>query len=670
MSGYSGFFYRNDMPWGLDKTSNTASNWSGDGEESSISGIAENMKKNDGKWIPANGGKDGRVGAFSSVDQIYGLLYGLGMARTMLTPVITTEEIRVAQTIDKMMVGLIAQGMSDLKLIGCFEELGKVQGQWSFPFQNKLYDIAKQFGLKDMVDAIVPDASIKSALSSLASLDDIYHNIDCLKNNSFQTNNYLRLFSISPVDNIKSPLNLSHLAGIIGEVQNDLVVVGNIAAKDQKYSYGLSAALMNGDNDKDTKINKVLNNNCEGMKAKLATAPCCGPNIGITNFPTKSLATTTKDLEWLVGDSNDEGVECPEGEYIKGLFTVPLAPILTSPDYVELGNEPMTWNGIDYLLDYNLMLLTCEQEVKSKDWHLPTTAPTLKQPDPLTNTTGCEDDKFFLHINGPEEVCAGSDVNFSLSTANGKAPTFDGKWTGGGVVRKQFTSLQDNFTEPEKANFVQTLTTQIPTNLPNGATYTVSYDFSIWSSDGIGTKSGVIVNKSVSKTVKVVNQKPPSDMVLKVEDEPCTYTITVSCYTCPDGKRTIEYVKKNSTHTEKITNTNACGTTTANITVPKKSENCDKIPLVRNDENSNIKLEINFDAYTNFISTKTDRPYYRAFDCRLIDIQGRTITSKKYADSNISLDVAELDLLAGIYIFQIITNDGQVWSKKFVYTTE
>ena len=127
MSGYSGFFYRNDMPWGLDKTSNTASNWSGDGEESSISGIAENMKKNDGKWIPANGGKDGRVGAFSSVDQIYGLLYGLGMARTMLTPVITTEEIRVAQTIDKMMVGLIAQGMSDLKLIGCFEEQGKIR---------------------------------------------------------------------------------------------------------------------------------------------------------------------------------------------------------------------------------------------------------------------------------------------------------------------------------------------------------------------------------------------------------------------------------------------------------------------------------------------------------------------------------------------------------------
>ena len=28
----------------------------------------------------------------------------------------------------------------------------------------------------------------------------------------------------------------------------------------------------------------------------------------------------------------------------------------------------MAWNGIDYLLDYNLMLLACEQEVKSGDW--------------------------------------------------------------------------------------------------------------------------------------------------------------------------------------------------------------------------------------------------------------------------------------------------------------
>ena len=37
---------------------------------------------------------------------------------------------------------------------------------------------------------------------------------------------------------------------------------------------------------------------------------------------------------------------------------------------------------------------------------------------------------------------------------------------------------------------------------------------------------------------------------------------------------------------------------------------------------------------------------------------------------SINTYIPELDLLAGIYIFQIITNDGQVWSKKFIYTTE
>ena len=662
MSGYSGFFYRNDMPWGLDKTNNTASNWSGDGEESSTAGIATNIANHGGIWVPANGGKKGREGAFSSIDQIYGLLYGLGVAKTMLTPVSTPEEIKVVQTIDKMMVGLIAQAMSDLKLIGCFEQLGKMQGQWSFPFQNKLYDIAKQFGLQDEVDKIVPNASIKSALSGLASFDDFYKG-GCIPHNSFQVNNYLRLFSLSPQDNVKTPvIGFIDIPGmLIQATRNDLVVVGEITAKKQKYSYGLSAALVNGDKDGDNKINKVLNNNCEGMKAKLATAPCCGPNIWITNAPKVQPATTTAEMDWLVGDSNDDGIECPH----------------FSSETEEFDSQPKAWNGIDYLLDYNLMLLACEQEIKGSDWHLPTTPPKLVQPDPLKSSDGCEDDKFFLHINGLEEVCAGSDVNFSLSTTDGRAPTADGKWTVGGVVKKQFGQAQAGFSETQKANFMQSLDTKIPTNLANGATFVVTYNFIIWPAQSTVNppKPAVPINKSVSKTVKVVNKKPTTPVILNKTEDKCNFTISYSCSECTGGTASQTYKKWDLPFDEKITLTNACGSSgTLVFTIPAKGTGCKNDGpshgKVQNDENANIDFKINFDAYSNFITTTTDRVYYKAFDCRLIDLQGRTISSKKYTDSNISLDVSELDLLSGMYIFQIITNDGLVWSKKIVYITE
>jgi hypothetical protein len=651
-SGYSGFFYRNDMPWGFDMPNNTVSNWGG-GDWSSVESVAKDIKN--GYYIPNGNVNDGKVGSFTSIDQIYGLIYGLSMVKTMIPNPTTPEEIKVIDTVDKMMVGLIAQGMHDLDLVGCFEDKGKIQGQWTFPFQNKLYDIAKQFGLDDEVDKIVPNAGIKAALSGLASFDDLYKT-GCIPNNSFQINNYLRLFSVNPQDFIKSPGSISPLFQVIGVFKNDLVVVGNISEKFEKYSYGLSAALMNGDNDGNNKIDKVLDKNCQGMKDKLATAPCCGPNIGITNFPKTNnidhVAISTSEINWLVGDSNDGGIEC---------FT----------ESEKFGKEPIAWNGIDYLLDYNLMLLACEQEVKSGDWHLPNSAPTLVQPNPLKSSSGCEDDKFFLHIKGPEEVCAGSDVNFSLSTADGRAPWYDGKWTGGGVVKKQLPpdpkDPKERLSETEKANFMQTFTDKIPTNLANGATYTVNYGFRIWSSDGVG-KGGLLVNKTVSKTVKVVNQKP-AQVVLSTTEEPCFVTVKVSCSTCPGGFFEEEIKRGTANKSRTFTSTNACGTSETTITIPKADGNCNHLPKQQNDEKSNVKLEINVDTY-NFISIKTDRTYYKSFDCRLIDLQGRTITNQKYNDSNISLDVSTLDLLSGIYIFQIITNDGQVWSKKFVYTTE
>ena len=658
-SGYSGFFYRNDMPWGFDMPNNTVSSWSG-GDWSSIQSVANNIKN--GFWTPRNGGDDGREGSFTSIDQIYGLIYGLSMVKTMIPNPTTPEEIKVIDTVDKMMVGLIAQGMNDLDLVGCFEEKGKIQGQWTFPFQNKLYDIAKQFGLDDEVDKIVPNAGIKAALSGLASFDDIYKN-GCIPHNSFQVNNYLRLFSVNPQDNIKTPaLGIFDIAGMtIAALKNDLVVVADISKKFEKYSYGLSSALMNGDNDGNNKIDKVLNRNCQGMKDKLATAPCCGPNIGITNFPKNpfGVAISTSETNWLVGDSNDDGIECP----VKNNH-----PALAELEF--FGKEPIAWNGIDYLLDYNLMLLACEQEVKSGDWHLPNTAPTLVQPNPLKSSGGCEDDKFFLHINGPEEVCAGSDVNFSLSTAEGSAPIYESKWIVGGVVKKELSKAQKDKPDiPLHSSIMQTFTDKIPTNLANGATYTVNYGFTIWSSDGVGKAGGAPVNKTISKTVKVVNQKPAS-VILNTTDEPCFITFKISCSTCPGGFYEEEFRKGSANKTHTFKSTNACGTSESTVVIPKAGTNCNHIPKQQNDENSNVKLEINFDNYANFISTKTDRVYYKSFDCRLIDLQGRTITNQKYNDSNISLDVSTLDLLSGIYIFQIITNDGQVWSKKFVYTTE
>ena len=665
MSGYSGFFYRTDMPWGFDKPENTASYWDGPGA-GSLLGIQHNYDANNGEWNPNwhEDKKNKRVGTFSSVDQIYGLLYGLGVAKTMLMPVSTPEEIKVVETIDKMMVGLIAQGMSNLKLIGCFEDAAKIQGSWARPFQNKLYDIAKQFGLDDEVDKIVPKEDLKNIISGIFSFDDVYKG-GCIPNNSFQVNNYLRLFSINPQDNVKTPvIGIIDIPGmIIGATQNDLVVVGSITANKQKYSYGLSAALVNGCEDGDNKINKVLNNNCEGMKAKLATAPCCGPNIWVTNAPKVNPATTTAEMDWLGGDSNDGGIECPNMPHW----------LWKEEEKFGYNYEPQVFNGVDYLLDYNLMLLACEQEVKGSNWHLPNTPPKLVQPDPLKSSAGCEDDKFFLHINGPDEVCAGTDVIFSLSTADGKTPYSDGKWTGSNKNTKTVSQIK-TADEGEKAKFMHNFTDKIPTNLATGSTFTVTYNFTIWPPEGTPNPTTpptpvVPTNKSISKTVKVVNKKPTTPVIQSKTEDKCNFTITYSCSECSGGTATQTYKKSDLPLDEKITLTNACGNSgTLVVTIPPRGAGCKNDGpshgKAQNDENANIDFKINFDAYSNFITTTTDRIYYKAFDCRLIDIQGRTISSKKYTDSNISLDVSELDLLSGMYIFQIITNDGLVWSKK------
>jgi hypothetical protein len=657
-NGYSGFFYRSDAPYGININKEFSSS------NGAYSSLSDNYQK-DGKLVLLNGGKTGLGGSegkFTSVDQIYGIIHGLSMAKTMLTPVTTKDEQFVMAKIDSMMVGYIAEALKKLDFEGCFKNQGKVQGPNTFKYAGILMSIAQKFGLQDQVKAkydgtLNPD--IKAFISHFLNLDDFFKST-CIPKNSFQINHVLRLFSIEPTDFItyttpytKIP---SHLVN-----GDDLVALSLTAESRLKTSFGLSAFLMNPKKELNSLEKQSLDRHCEEMTKMLNDAPCCGPSINLNgpsfiateSVPFSPLLKPCIKVEppdfwkWATTDMNSYVSDCDRPDCLSEKPT----------------DQPLIFNGIDYMLNFNLMRLACGEKLGFG---------TSTKPNPLKNVGGCNDDDRFFHINGPIEVCLGKPATFTLSTD--QYHSSDGSWSFDSKVIKDANSKKNQeLSDTTRSKEMHFFTHTIPSNLKIGSTYTVTYNYTVWTSAGVVGPVGASEQKSITKQIKVVNNLPPVPTIsdAKIDDNSCTYKFSVACAQCNEKLKTYDYPMESKPTELTIFNENVCGTTSATIPIPAWPEKCKgAIPKSQPKDDRNLKIELRYDSMYGNVWTTSDRIYYNTFHAELIDAFGKSIYQKDYNSSEISINLYDYLHQSGIFYFRIYTNEGYQWTQKVIFLTE
>jgi hypothetical protein len=627
-SGFSGMFYRTDIA--KDDLIGTTTSRNAQNYNSTFVELQNGYAADGNKFVPIGTSywHGDHQGNFTSFDQITGLLYGLTMINKMIGVPKTDKEKEIVKNANAAIKGLICSGLKRIKLKGCFEGKGNLKGNGTLSgLKEKLLDIARENG-------ILKEVRECSGFVTEASFFCGMHNpIDYAKricNNwalaPFEANHWARLYAISPIDN--------------QYFVSDIIAYSAHAAKLKKHSFALSAAIFNADVLPENKTNILLNQHCGEMMKKLESAPCCGPCVNCSDMVIKdgiNIVHNTRP-DWYSEDSNAETAPCGE------------KPVASFP-----ADRPTFFNGIDYMLSMNLMLLACEQDINTGKFTFASAnedkQPKSTKPADLKAIEGCSDEGE-LHINGPTEVCAGSTVEFTLSCNewfspprndddDKTKPNNNAAWGINGTE----TQVGGDIDKRNKTTY------NIPTNATG--TFTVAYNW--------GDKKNDPRNKQVQKTIKVIDKMPDEPKIVSVDNDfkNCECTIVTE-----DGV-VHTYPMRHNSQLIGISRENACGKASVQYTVP--AGECKQIPKVVQNNTNNINVEILSNNQVNTITVKSEVLYNVPFLTQLIDINGRLVKKQEFPNSEIIFDLAPLELQSGMYIFNLSSQDGFSKSQKIYY---
>jgi hypothetical protein len=632
-SGFSGMFYRTDIYQG-DQIGTQS--YAGQGYGNTFTELKNHYDKN-GKFIPHGDFLfGGQMGYFTSMDQITGLIYGLSMVKTMIGTPRTDKESEIVEKANNALIGLICSGLNRIQLEGCFKGLGMLKGDGFYSgFKEKLLDVAVK---NDLLANVLTSCSFSSK-TLFNFMAGNHSGIDYLKricNNSgikpFESNLWARLYSISPLDD--NPL------------ASDIKAYSRSSEKLKKYSFGLSAAIFNQNDVSKDKLDYVLQNHCGKMKEKLASAPCCGPCVNCASAPSHLflpdgvLANQNLNIDWFTEDSNADTFPCGATK--------------------ESHTAPTYYNGIDYMLSMNLMLLACEQDINgnfklgSEDFR-PKTTPI----SPLPNIEGCED-VGTLHIVGPTEVCAGSTVKFELSCNEWFAPPRDDNDDKDGFTDNKNASwnINNGIVKDAKGLDLKSEWHSITYSVPSTATGTFNVSFN-WGDIANGVK-----DRGVQKTITVINKAPNLSIIASRTDEKhCYFSVTTNT-----GK-IYGFEMQSFPQQIDITERNACGSSTIRVDVPEG--NCKELPrTIKTSNDGMMDFQVLYNPATHIVKVKSDVLYTIPFQTKLYDLNGRLVNQSSFENSDIILDLNSLELQSGIYIFQVSNNEQFIKSSRVYYDHE
>jgi hypothetical protein len=304
-SGFSGMFYRSDIYKGDELGSQS---YAGQNYNNSFGELKDQYTKDGNKFIPFGTNwlkTERKMGFFTSLDQITGLVYGLSMAKAMIGKITTSDKEReVLHNIDKALAGLICTGINRIRLNGCFEGKGFIMGNGFLGgFEEKLLEIAAANGILEKLDCDIPSKTLNNFLSGNHNeIDDLKRKCHSWPLKRFESNLWSRLYSIVPSDD---------------EVfKSDIKAFSDQTEKLGKYSFGVSTVLFNSKNVSSSKVDYVLESHCDKLKKKLETAPCCGPCVNCAHAPAElfdtdgELKDQDSDLTWFSEDSNADTYPC------------------------------------------------------------------------------------------------------------------------------------------------------------------------------------------------------------------------------------------------------------------------------------------------------------------------------------------------------------------------
>jgi hypothetical protein len=446
--------------------------------------------------------------------------------------------------------------------------------------------------------------------------------------------------------------------------------LNKLALDTHKPSFALEAIVLQNTMP-NAMVTVLQNTHCAAMKSKLENAPCCGscincpsipadlfeqpikmakldwqtsiPLLGADGKPLRENYTVLKDqnlnLSWFTDDSNATTFPC-DGK--KG---------------GEVGEH--YYNGIDFLEDFNLMLLACGTGDN---------LPKLVKPAVLKQIGGCEE-AGKVHIVGPSEVCPGGSHEFNISTGAVHTP-IDGEpqWKLGNTILKNREIKKLNLNKDKEEDYFNKTTMTFP-NQP-GAQQTMTYQY-----------KGVNGLVTLTKTVTIID-KPNPPLISGVDqyDSKCIFNVSVNkqssdniLQSIPPGEEakdgTLTFDMSTHPYTVTIFEVNKCGASTpVTIEVPAAPERCRNQPRVVKNSSSDIdpnEIAILANPSTKTITIKSEILYNDIFTCRLFDLTGRLVDTRNFETIDISIDYSDKQLPSGLYIFNISTSEKSIKSAKF-----
>jgi hypothetical protein len=314
--GYSGFFLRDDVYWA--NNINKESSWA-TGYTDILSDYIKYKNLALGAFLTGNA-------PIVSQDQVYGLMLGLGFVNALLDDGIPSEKI-VKDEARKIASGLIISNFSSLKLPGTNFKVPR--GNNNSPFRWQLLKIAKKWELKDAIKAYSKVGFFKK-ISNYFIYGTGYNWLGIADDWTEYRKSKIMKCTGDYRDNSNMKLRLECLDS------DDPVTLFRFAYKNQKPVFGLIQEIMRKDYlnnpnsfiSKKSSYQKYRNKTANELYNLLQIAPLNGPSFNINNLKSK----------WNVDNlfSNYEPKTC-NGK----------------------SNSNVMYNGIDYMLLYNIMQLTC-----------------------------------------------------------------------------------------------------------------------------------------------------------------------------------------------------------------------------------------------------------------------------------------------------------------------